>query len=59
MFRNEVIDRYMRCIMQNFKINAQICIYSLTDSHVLTSVDLLPFNIKFFDRLTCLSTVML
>ena len=29
MFKNEVIDRYFYCIMQNFKINAHVCIYSL------------------------------
>ena len=29
LFKKEVIDRYMHCIMQNFKINAQVCIYTL------------------------------
>ena len=29
MFKNEVIDRNMHCIMQNFKKNAQVSIYSL------------------------------
>ena len=31
MFKNEDIDRYMHCIMKNFKINAHICIFSLAD----------------------------
>ena len=29
MFKNEVIDRRLYFIMQNFKINAQVCIYTL------------------------------
>ena len=32
MFKIEVIDRYMHCIMQNFFFkNAQVSIYSLAD----------------------------
>ena len=31
MFKNEVIDKYKHCIMQNLKKNAQVCIYSLAD----------------------------
>ena len=36
MFKNEVIDRYMLCIMQNLKkTNAQVSIlYSLADLNV-------------------------
>ena len=30
MFKIEVIDRYVHCIMQDLK-NAQVCIYSLAD----------------------------
>ena len=30
MFGNEVIARYIHCIMQNLK-NAPVCIYSLAD----------------------------
>ena len=31
MFANEVIDRYMHCIMQNLKKIAQVRIYSIAD----------------------------
>ena len=34
MFENEVMDRYMHCIMQNLKKNAQVCIYSLADLNI-------------------------
>ena len=31
MFKNEVIDIYMHCIMQDLKKDAQVSIYSLAD----------------------------
>ena len=42
MFENEVIDRYMYMhdIMQNFKRNAQVCIYSLADLNIGHCVEL-------------------
>ena len=40
MFENEVIDRYMNCIMKNFKINAQVCILSLADLNLCHCVKL-------------------
>ena len=39
MFKNELIDRYIHCIMQNLK-NAQVCLYSLADLNIGYSVDL-------------------
>ena len=40
MFKNEVIERYMHCIMHNFFLNAQICIYSLADLNIGNYVEL-------------------
>ena len=39
MFKNEVIDWYMDCILQNFKKNAQVCIYSLADLNIGNCVE--------------------
>ena len=40
MFKNEVIERYMHCIMHNFFLNAHICIYSLADLNIGNYVEL-------------------
>ena len=40
MLKNEVIDRYMPCIMQNLKKNAQVCIYSLADLNIGHCIEL-------------------
>ena len=41
LFKIKVIDRYMHCIMQNLKINAQVCtLYSLADLNVRHYVEL-------------------
>ena len=34
MFKNEVIDRSMHCIMQNLKKIAQVCTYYLADLNI-------------------------
>ena len=34
MFKNEVIDRNMDCIMQDLKKNAQVCRYSLSNLNI-------------------------
>ena len=34
MFENEVIDRYVHCILQNLKKNAQVSMYSLVDLNI-------------------------
>ena len=41
MFKNEVIDRYMHCIMQNLNKNAQACIYSLSYLNINHFVELI------------------
>ena len=41
MFKNEVIDRYMHCIMQNLNKNAQACIYSLSYLNIDHFVELI------------------
>ena len=48
MFKNEVIDRYMQCIIQNFEIhlNAQVCICSLADLNIGQCVELTFFEGK-------------
>ena len=46
MFKNEVIDRNMHCIMQNFKKNAQVSIYSLADLNIGHCVELTFFEGK-------------
>ena len=40
MFKTEVIDRYMHCIMQNLKKNAQVSIYSLEDLNIGHCIEL-------------------
>ena len=40
MFKNEVFDKYMYCIMKNFKINAQVSICSLADLNIDHYVEL-------------------
>ena len=40
MFKNEVIDRYMDCILQNCFLNAQVCMYSLADLNIGHCVEL-------------------
>ena len=44
MFKNEVIDRYMHCIKQNFKKNAQVSIYTLADLNIGHCVELTFFE---------------
>ena len=46
VFKNEVINIYMHTIMQNFKINAQVCIYSLADLNIGHCVELTFFEGK-------------
>ena len=46
MFINEVIDRYMGCIMQIFFKNAQVTIYSLADINVGHCVKMTLFERK-------------
>ena len=40
MFKNEVFDKYMYCIMKKFKINAQVSICSLADLNIDHYVEL-------------------
>ena len=58
MFMNKVINRYMFCIMQNFKINAHVCIYSLADLNVGHCVELTFLEGKF-GRFLMLTNVIL
>ena len=44
MCKNEVIDRYMHCIMQNLKKNAQVCLYSIADLNIGHDHKGLAFN---------------
>ena len=46
MIENEVIDRYMHCIMQELKKDAQVSIYSLADINISHCVELTFFEGK-------------
>ena len=46
MFKNEVIDRDMHCIMHNFKKNGQICLFSLADLNIAHYVELTFFEMR-------------
>ena len=46
MFENEVIDRYMHCILQNFLKNAQVSMYSLEDLNIGYCVELTFLEVK-------------
>ena len=46
MFQNEVIDRYMHCMMQNVKKYAQVCIYSLEYLNIGHCVELVVLEGK-------------
>ena len=46
MFKNEVIGRYMHCIMHNLNKNAQVSIYSLADLNINHCVELTFFEGK-------------
>ena len=46
MFKIEVTDRYMHCIMQIFFLNAQVCMHSVADLNIGHCVELTFFNNK-------------
>ena len=48
MFKNEFIDRYMHCILENFQKNAQVSkyMYSLADLNIGHCVELTFFKGK-------------